>query len=124
MKNLSVRQWIGLGFSIVGTICGVIFLVAFFKGANGGESSGGSLILFLPALLCALVSYILCGGLGYTIKAAFGIAKTMWRIIPHFPLDLLLGIVGFIFGLFFLLFVPVFFAIKSIRAKQAQTPVE
>ena len=124
MKKLSVPQWIGLGFSIVGTICGVIFLVAMFKGINGGDSNGGALILFLPALLCAVVSYILCGGLGYTIKAAFGVAKTMWHIIPHFPLDLLLGIVGFIFGLFCLVFVPVFFAIKSIRAKQAQTPVE
>ena len=113
MKNLSVRQWIGLGLSIVGTICGVIFLVAFCKGDDGG------LILFLPALLCSLVSYILCGGLGYTIKAAFGVAKTMWYIIPHFPVDILLGIVGFIFGLFCFVFVPVFFAIKSIRAKQA-----
>ena len=118
MKKLSVMQWIGLGFSIIGTICGVVFIVAMLKG--GSEM----MIMFLPALLCSFISYILCGGLGYTIKAAFGFAKTMWFLIPVFPLDLLLGIVGFILGLFFLLFVPVFFVIKSIRAKQSQASGE
>lgn len=122
MKKLSVVQWIGLGFSIIGTICGVIFLIAIFKPANGGGKDLS--FMCVPAVLCAIISYILCGGLGYTIKAAFGVAKTMWRVIPAFPIDLLLGIVGFIFGFFFLLFVPVFFAIKSIKAKQSQAPLE
>ena len=113
MKNLSVRQWIGLGFSIVGTICGVIFIVKF---ATGGDNYA---VMFLIALLCALISYILCGGLGYTIKAALGVAKAMWFLIPFFPVNILLGTAGFFLGLFFLFFVPIFFVIKSIRAKQA-----
>ena len=112
MKNLSVLQWIGLGFSIAGTICGVIFIVSWFKGSE-------IVIMAGIAFLCALISYIL-----YTIKAAFGVAKTMWFIVPYFPVDLVLGALGFFFGLYFLFFVPVFFVIKSIRTKQAQKSLE
>ena len=112
-KQLSAIQWIGLGLSLVGTICSIVSILAAF-----GKIKEELLVLFVPAFLCAILSYLFCGGLGYTIKSAFGIAKTMWFIIPHFPIDLLMGIIGFAFGLIALFFLPLFFTVKSIRNKQ------
>ena len=109
MQNLSIKQWIGLGLSIVGTVFGIIFLLGIMESKNGWAA--------IPAFLCAAASYILCGGIGYAVKAAWGIAKAMWFLIPHFPLDLGLGLIGFIVGVFCLFFVPVFFVLKSIRNK-------
>ena len=111
MGELSVKQWIGLGLSVVGSIFGIIFLTSIFNG-------GGKDFWAAPAFLCAAAAYILCGGLGYAVKSAWGIAKALWFLIPHFPVYVILGFGGFILGVFFLFFIPVIFVVKSIRNKE------
>ena len=113
MKNISVIKWIGLGLSVIGTVCSAIFFVGFLK-----DAQSANVMLMFPAFFCSVLSYLFCGGLGYTIKAAFGIARFMWRIIPHFPADILLGFAGLVFALFALFFLPLFFTVKSVKTKQ------
>ena len=113
MKNLTVRQWIGLGLSILGTIFGIIFLKGLFDSTNTDFWAG-------PAFLCAVAAYFLCGGIGYAVKTAWGIAKALWFLVPVFPADVVLGLAGFLLGFFMLFFVPVFFVIRSLRDNASQ----
>ncbi len=57
--------------------------------------------------------------MGRAIKAAWGVAKTMWFLVPVFPVDLCMGVVGFFMGMCMFFCLPIFFVIKSVREKNA-----
>ena len=72
------------------------------------------------ALVGALAAYILAGGISTAVKWAVGIAKWGWFIVPHFPIDLMFGLVAGAAGLMAFLFFPVIIVGKRYmeRAKQ------
>lgn len=64
---------------------------------------------WILAMLLAVPSYIIGGGILKALKVAWKITKTGWFLIPVFPADVLMAIMFFFFSVMGLLFVPVIF---------------
>ncbi len=61
------------------------------------------------AIILAIPSYIIGGGIFKALKVAWKITKIGWFLIPMFPADILIALACFIFAVVGLLFVPVIF---------------
>ena len=94
----------GLKFATIGTILSLIgYLVVEYANSPLGT------VLLVVAVLIAVVSYFIGGGLGLALSTAWKICKVAWFIIPIFPFDLFFGMVGFFVAVMGFLFVPVLF---------------
>lgn len=105
---------VGVGIAALATIFGIVTLCTVWSEAASKVAS----TCFGFAFILSLVSYILCGGMGKAIKSAWGVAKTMWFLVPVFPVDLCMGIVGFFMGMCMFFCLPIFFVIKSVRERK------
>ena len=89
---------------LIGFLLAVLATYISFTGmqnqSDGALVGGGFLGFF---------SYIIGGGLGKAIKTAWSITKICWFLIPVFPLDLGLALLGGVFAFYGLMFVPVIF---------------
>ena len=94
--------------AIIGSICGVIGLM------NG--------IVLLVSFIMACVCYHQVGGFSTAARWSWNFAKFGWFVVPYFPIDLLVGWVCFLWGLFALFFVP-FFTVRHLK-KQANKNIE
>lgn len=65
--------------------------------------------MWVAGFFLGILSYLIGGGLGRAIKTAWNITKICWFVIPIFPLDLGLALLGFIFSMYGLMFIPVIF---------------
>lgn len=61
------------------------------------------------AALPAIPAYLIGGGIGKAVKAAWKITKIGWFLIPVFPADVLLAIAFFILSLFVFFYLPIIF---------------
>ncbi|MBE6777070.1 MAG: hypothetical protein E7542_03040 [Ruminococcaceae bacterium] len=61
------------------------------------------------AVVLAIPSYIIGGGIFKALKVAWKITKIGWFLVPAFPADILIALACFFFAVFGLLFVPVIF---------------
>lgn len=96
-KINQIRILIGFVLAVVATY---LSYTGMTNQSDGALVAGGFLGFF---------SYIVGGGLGRAIKTAWNITKICWFMIPIFPLDLGLALLGGIFSLYGLMFVPVLF---------------
>lgn len=96
MQNYPLARWIALAASV----CGLI---------GGFAMMGGHWLSTLasPAVIGAIVTYVMVGGLGVGFKAAGKIAKTGWKLIPIFPIDIFFLIFAFIFAVYALFLFPI-----------------
>ena len=113
MKNSREKiEVIGFVISVVTTIVGFFGLTACF-----------SPTLLSVTILMSMVSYLLCGGIIYAIKATMKVTKVAWLVVPIFPYDIITGALGFTFGVYMLLLAPAFFTGKKLydnRKNQVQ----
>lgn len=96
MQNYPLARWIALAASVCGVIGGFAMM--------GGH---GLQVLVTPAVIGAIVTYVMIGGLGLGFKAAGRIAKTGWRLIPIFPVDIFFLVFAFIFAVYALFLIPI-----------------
>lgn len=98
-KINQLRILIGLAFAAISTGYTIYGLLG-----NPADSSwmGFAMILAFPA-------YLIGGGIGKALKAAWNITKIGWFLIPVFPADLLLAIGFFFISLILFLFIPIVF---------------
>ena len=106
-SRYTYAQYIAVAATIM-NILGIIVL-NIAKGSDTVTVIGALLIML--GIVLALCSYCL-GGLWTAIKAALGIAKWGWFLVP-FPYDLATGLIAFIFAL------AVFFLIPIIPVRKA-----
>ncbi len=92
-----IRILIGTGFAVLSTI---LLLIAFF-----GKNSQYYTFAALPAI----PAYLIGGGIGKAVKAAWKITKIGWFLIPVFPADVLLAFAFFIISLFAFFYIPIVF---------------
>lgn len=85
--------------AIIASVCGVLGGIGMMKG-------GILMLLTTPAVLGAIATYVLIGGLGAGIKAAGRIAKAGWYLIPIFPVDIFVLIFAFVIAIYALFLVP------------------
>lgn len=78
----------------------VLLLIALF-----GKNSE----YYMYAALPAIPAYLIGGGIGKAVKAAWKITKIGWFLIPVFPADVLLAIAFFILSLFVFFYLPIIF---------------
>lgn len=109
-----VLGFVGLGLAAIASVLGVIGIISLLKGSDE------KIACLFFGLVGAILSYLLAGGIGEAFKSAWGFARTMWCLIPAFPLDLLLGAVGMFFALLVFAEVPFVFVLRSVRAKFGQ----
>ena len=92
-----IRTLIGAAFAVLST---VLLLIALF-----GKDSN----YYMYAALPAIPTYLIGGGIGKAVKAAWKITKIGWFMIPVFPADVLLAIAFFILSLFVFFYLPIIF---------------
>ncbi|WP_316637136.1 hypothetical protein [uncultured Ruminococcus sp.] len=92
-----IRTLIGAAFAVLSTI---LLLIALF-----GKDSN----FYMYAALPAIPAYLIGGGIGKAVKAAWKITKIGWFLIPVFPADVLLAIAFFILSLFVFFYLPIIF---------------
>lgn len=92
-----IRTLIGAAFAVLST---VLLLIALF-----GKDSN----YYMYAALPAIPAYLIGGGIGKAVKAAWKITKIGWFLIPVFPADVLLAIAFFILSLFVFFYLPIIF---------------
>lgn len=92
-----IRTLIGAAFAVLST---VLLLIALF-----GKDSN----YYMYAALPAIPAYLIGGGIGKAVKAAWKITKIGWFMIPVFPADVLLAIAFFILSLFVFFYLPIIF---------------
>ena len=92
-----IRTLIGAAFAVLST---VLLLIALF-----GKDSN----FYMYAALPAIPAYLIGGGIGKAVKAAWKITKIGWFLIPVFPADVLLAIAFFILSLFVFFYLPIIF---------------
>lgn len=108
-----IRTLIGTGFAVLSTI---FLLIALF----GNDSQ-----YYVIAALPAIPAYLIGGGIGKAIKAAWKITKIGWFLIPAFPVDVLLSIVFFILSLFVFFYLPIIFVgLNYVEHKRALKTAE
>ena len=92
-----IRTLIGTAFAVLSTI---LLLIALF-----GQDSQYYVFAALPAI----PAYLIGGGIGKAVKAAWKITKIGWFLIPVFPADVLLAIAFFFLSLFVFFYLPIIF---------------
>ena len=92
-----IRTLIGAAVAVLST---VLLLIALF-----GKDSN----YYMYAALPAIPAYLIGGGIGKAVKAAWKITKIGWFLIPVFPADVLLAIAFFILSLFVFFYLPIIF---------------
>lgn len=108
-----IRTLVGTAFAVLST---VFLLVALF---------GGNSQYYGIAVLPAVPAYLIGGGIGKAIKAAWKITKIGWCLIPVFPVDVILSIAFFFLALLMFLFVPIIFVgLNYVEHKRALNAAE
>ena len=103
-----IRTLIGAAFAVLSTI---LLLIALF-----GKDSN----FYMYAALPAIPAYLIGGGIGKAVKAAWKITKIGWFLIPVFPADVLLAIAFFFLSLFVFFYLPiVFVGLNYVEHKRA-----
>ena len=92
---------IALIIAAIATICSIIA----FKFSKHEALSN---VFFVIAVVGAIASYILGGGINIAIKWALKIGKIGWFILP-FPIDIATGLFAILFSLLSFFFLPVIF---------------
>ena len=92
---------------LIGFVISLIAIV-FTALAIWGNPDNKDTFLTLAVLL-ALPSYIIGGGILNALKVAWKITKIGWFLIPVFPADILIALACLFFAIMGLLFVPVIF---------------
>lgn len=99
-KINQIRILIGFIFSLVA----IVFTALMLWGNKENTSMYATI-----AILLAVPSYIIGGGIFKALKVAWKITKIGWFLIPVFPADVLIALACFFFAVIGLLFVPVIF---------------
>ena len=92
-----IRILIGAAFAVLSAI---LLLVALI----GKDSQ-----YYMFAALPAIPAYLIGGGIGKAVKAAWKITETGWYLIPVFPADVLLAVAFFFLSLFAFFYLPIIF---------------
>lgn len=114
-----------LKISAIASVLGGLGLMGMCCAENG-SSAGALLAIFLPvAVVMAIVSYVIGGGILTGIRWAGKIAFLGWLITPIFPVDLLIGFCALIFACYALFLFPIvivslnYFQVKKNRDEAA-----
>lgn len=108
-----IRTLIGTAFAVLSTVFLLIALI--------GKDSQYYVLAALPAI----PAYLIGGGIGKAVKAAWKITKIGWFLIPVFPVDVLLSIVFFILSLFVFFYLPIIFVgLNYVEHKRALNAAE
>ncbi len=99
-KINQIRILIGFVFAAIS----MVFLIIGI--ANKETFPAGS---FTVTLALAIPAYLIGGGIGKALKTAWSITKFFWFLIPVFPMDVVIGLVGLLWSIFGLMFVPIIF---------------
>lgn len=99
-KVNQIRILIGFIFSLVA----IVFTALMLWGNKENTSMYATI-----AILLAVPSYIIGGGIFKALGVAWKITKIGWFLIPVFPADVLIALACFFFAVVGLLFVPVIF---------------
>lgn len=99
-KVNQIRILIGFIFSLIA----IVFTALMLWGNKENTSMYGTI-----AILLAVPSYLIGGGIFKALKVAWKITKIGWFLIPVFPADVLIALACFFFAVVGLLFVPVIF---------------
>lgn len=106
--------------AIVATLLNGVGLLTF--GTEGTVLNMiGALMLFI-GLGLTFCSYCL-GGLWTAVKAALGIAKWGWLVVP-FPYDLATGLAAFVFAMIALFLFPIVPVHKALKEHKVQQYIE
>ena len=108
-----IRTLIGTAFAVLSTI----FLLVALIGKNSDY--------YMFAALPAIPAYLIGGGIGKAVKAAWKITKFGWCLIPAFPVDVLLAIWFFFMSLFVFFYLPIIFVgLNYVEHKRALKAAE
>ena len=108
-----IRTLIGTAFAVLSTVFLLIALI-------GKDSQ-----YYVCAALPAIPAYLIGGGIGKAIKAAWKITKIGWFLIPVFPVDVLLSIAFFFLSLFVFFYLPIIFVgLNYVEHKRALNEAE
>lgn len=108
-----IRTLIGTAFAVLSTVLLLIALI--------GKNSQ----YYTFALLPAVPAYLIGGGIGKAVKAAWKITKIGWYLIPVFPVDVLLAIAFFFLSLFVFFYLPIIFVgLNYVEHKRALKAAE
>ena len=108
-----IRTLIGTAFAVLSTVLLLIALI-------GKDSQ-----YYVYAALPAIPAYLIGGGIGKAIKAAWKITKIGWFLIPVFPVDVLLSIAFFFLSLFVFFYLPIIFVgLNYVEHKRALKAAE
>ncbi len=98
---------LGLKISIFPSVFSVLYLILESAHVRNGFSSFVYLMMLL-GILVSIAAYVIGGGLKTALSWAWKICKIGWFIMP-FPVDIVTGIVAFIFSFFAFWCFPVAF---------------
>lgn len=113
-----IRYTIALGLAALATL--MIWIGILMNESSTVAATLGGLGIFL-----GIGSYIVGGGLMKAIKCGVKVAKFGWFLVPFFPIDLLCGLIGAIFGIMFFLSIPVVFVgMNFLQATKDQKEAE
>lgn len=107
LEKASIAKLVAIGGSVVSVI-----------GLFNANSTFGAIMLTV-GLIAAIATYVMVGGIGVAMKSAFAFGKAAWFLIPIFPADLCVGLIGMIVAFYALFFLPIIIygkIIKSINA--------
>ena len=93
----------------VSTVCSFIGLCTVGSHDNIGMG------FFVAAVIIAIVSYVIGGGVGTAVKSAFKVAKWGWYVIPSFPADVFIFVCVLYIAFFAFFFVPILFNFINYR---------
>ena len=99
-KINQIRILIGFVFSLIAIVCTALMIWGDPEKASSFACA---------AIVLAVPSYIIGGGIFKALGVAWKITKIGWFLIPVFPADVLIAIACFFFAVVGLLFVPVIF---------------
>ena len=106
-----IRILIGAAFAVLSAILLLIALI-------GKDSQ-----YYMFAALPAIPAYLIGGGIGKAVKAAWKITETGWYLIPVFPADVLLAVAFFFLSLFAFFYLPIIFVGGAVRSFRGGTAV-
>ena len=110
-ENKLEKQRIGVEISLAATI---LSCVSYFPVALAGNKDFMALLL-LVAFVGAVISYIICGGLGGVLHAAYHIACFGFTVFPGFIFGAIAFCVCGYYSLIALFFLPIIFTSKKYK---------
>lgn len=91
-------------------LIGFLFAVASTGFTAYGIFGKAEIFQWFPyTIILAIPAYLIGGGIGKALKAAWRVAEFGWFLIPVFPADVLFGFAFLFIGMFGFFCVPVFF---------------